>query len=231
MANQQHEWDVTEEEARAIQTRLRPLVQKTNGFDPNSIKTIAGIDVSLKDQGQAAIVVLSFPELEVIEEVVATRKITFPYVPGLLSFRETPLILEAIEKLKIQPDMLLVDGQGYAHPRRFGIACHIGVFLDKPSIGCAKSILIGKHEEVGLNKGDQVPLTHGKQVIGTVLRSKNKVNPLIISIGHKIDLPTAVDFVTKCLGSYRVPEPIRAAHNFAGSANQIGGRLVQAKLF
>lgn len=242
----EHSWDVTEDEARTIQSRLSKEVQKTNGFEPGQIKSIAGIDVSLKDEGQAAVVVLSFPELEVLDRAVATRKLTFPYIPGLLSFRETPLVLDAIARLKVQPDMLMVDGQGYAHPRRFGIACHLGVFLDKPSIGCAKSVLTGKFEEVGPNPGDQSPIVakrYGKEeVIGVALRSKLRSNPLIISIGHKIDLPTAVDFVQKCLRGYRLPEPTRAAHNFAGSADAfpVPGRqinppdedgMVQARLF
>lgn len=213
-----HSWDLSIEEAKAKQSELRPLVQKTNSFQPDEIKTIAGIDVSLKDEGQAAVVVLSFPDLQVLDRAVATRKLTFPYVPGLLSFREIPLVLDAIERLSITPDLLMVDGQGYAHPRRFGIACHLGVFLDLPSIGCAKSILTGHHEELGLNPGDQVPLIDRRETIGVALRSKVRTNPLIISIGHKIDLPTAVDFVQKCLRGYRLPEPTRAAHNFAGSA-------------
>ncbi len=213
-----HRWDVTVEEAAEIQRRLRPLVQKTNGFEPGSIKKIAGIDVSLKDEGQAAVVVLSFPELEPVDRAVATRKLDFPYVPGLLSFREIPLIMDAIARLNVLPDLLMVDGQGYAHPRRFGIACHLGVFLDIPSIGCAKSVLRGHFENLGLTPGDQAPLTDRGEVIGMAVRSKVRTNPLIISIGHKIDLPTAVDYVQKCLRGYRLPETTRAAHNFAGSA-------------
>lgn len=214
-----HPWEVTEEEARQIQSQLRSLVQKTNGFDPAQVKTVAGIDVSLKDEGQAAVVVLSFPDLQVVDRAVATRKLTFPYVPGLLSFREVPVVLDAIARLQVKPDLLMVDGQGYAHPRRFGIACHLGVFLDIPSIGCAKSLLVGHFGELGLNPGDQVPIIHGKETIGVALRSKVRTNPLIISIGHKIDLPTSVDFVQKCLRGYRLPETTRAAHNYAGSAD------------
>jgi len=226
----EHSWDVTVEEAMAIQSRLRPLVQKTNSFQPGEIKSVAGIDVSLKDEGQAAAVVLSFPELELLDRVVATRKLDFPYVPGYLSFREAPLVLEAIERLKVQPDLLMVDGQGYAHPRRFGIACHLGVFLDKPSIGCAKSVLTGHYDELGLNPGDQQPLTNRGEVIGMAVRTKLRTNPLIISIGHKIDLATAVDFVQKCLRGYRLPETTRAAHNFAGSAEAFPSPDVTAPL-
>lgn len=194
------------------------MVQKTNSFKPGEIKSIAGIDVSLKEEGQAAVVVLSFPELELLDRAVASRKLEFPYVPGLLSFREVPLVLAAMEQLKVQPDMLMVDGQGYAHPRRFGIACHLGVLLDKPSIGCAKSILRGRYEDLGPNPGDTAHLTDKGEIIGMAVRSKLRTNPLIISIGNKIDLPTAVDFVLKCVRGYRLPETTRAAHNFAGSA-------------
>lgn len=221
MPGYEHSWDVSEDEAKAIQSRLRPLVQKTNGFKPEEIKRIAGIDVSLKDEGQAAVVVLSFPELQVLDQAIATRKLTFPYVPGLLSFRETPVILDAMARLKVQPDLLMVDGQGIAHPRQFGIACHLGLFLDLPSIGCAKSKLWGKFDDPGLNPGDQSPIKDykTKEVIGMALRTKLRSNPLIISIGHKIDLPTAVYFVQHCLRGYRLPETTRAAHNYAGSAN------------
>lgn len=217
-----HRWDVSPEEAQAIQSDLCSRVQKTNGFAPGDIKTVAGVDCSLKDEGQAAIVVLTFPGLEVVDRVVATRKLDFPYVPGLLSFREMPLILDAVDRLKELPDLFMLDGQGYAHPRRFGIACHLGVFLDRPSLGCAKSVLWGKYdkEKLGPNPGDQQPILDykTKETIGIALRSKVRTNPLIISIGHKIDLPTSVEFVQKCLRGYRLPETTRGAHNFAGSA-------------
>ncbi len=231
-----HDWNVSVEEARAIQSRLRPLVQQTNSFRPEEIKTVAGIDVSLKDEGQAAVVVLSFPDLAVVDRVVATRKLEFPYIPGLLSFRETPLVLDAFARLQVQPDLIMVDGQGYAHPRRFGIACHLGLFLDRPSIGCAKSVLTGSFGELGLQPGSQAPLRQRGEVIGIALRSKIRTNPLIISIGHKIDLTTAVDFVQKCLRGYRLPETTRAAHNFAGSAGaastpEDSGKMRQGKLF
>lgn len=219
MAKYEHSWDVSVEEAREIQSNLRQHVIKTNSFEPSEIKSVAGIDVSLKDEGQAAVVVLSFPDLKLLDRAIATRKLTFPYVPGLLSFREVPLVLDAVARLKVRPDLLMVDGQGYAHPRRFGIACHLGLFLDLPSIGCAKSVLTGHFDNLGLNPGDQSPLIHRGETIGMALRSKLRTNPLIISIGHKIDLPTSVDFVIKCLRGYRLPETTRAAHNFAGSAD------------
>ncbi len=216
----QHSWDVSEKEARQIQSRLRPLVQTSNGFDPTQIKTVAGIDCSLKEEGRAVVVVLSFPELQIIDQAVTTRPLTFPYIPGLLSFRETPVVLDAIEKLKIRPDVLMVDGQGYAHPRRFGIACHLGVFLDIPSIGCAKSVLTGHFEELGPNPGDQAPLIDKRtgETIGMAVRTKLKTNPMIISVGHKIDLATAVDLVLKCERGYRLPETTRIADKISKAA-------------
>ena len=215
-----HKWDVSPQEAAAIQRRLRPMIQTTNGFDPAAVTRIAGIDVSLKDEGEAAVVVLSFPDLALLDHAIAVRKLTFPYVPGYLSFREAPVVLAAFDKLKVKPDVLMVDGQGIAHPRRLGIAAHLGLVLDMPAIGCAKSVLAGKHAEVGLQPGDRQPLMDKGEIIGMALRTKLRSNPLIISIGHKIDLETATDFVLRCVRGYRLPEPTRAAHNFAGSAAQ-----------
>ena len=163
-------------------------------------------------------VVLSFPDLRPIDQAVATAKLTFPYVPGLLSFRESPLVLAALEKLRVRPDLLMVDGQGWAHPRRFGIACHLGLLTHIPALGCAKSILVGRYADLGEEAGAQAPLVHRGEVVGTVLRSKVRTNPLIVSVGHKIDLPTAVRFVQGCLRGYRLPETTRAAHNLAGTA-------------
>jgi deoxyribonuclease V len=216
---EQHPWDLTPEEAIALQSRLRERVQTTNGFAPDAIKSVAGIDVSLKGEGQAAVVVLSYPDLKPLDRAVATARLTFPYVPGLLSFRESPLVLAALERLRVEPDLLMVDGQGYAHPRRFGIACHLGLLTDKPAIGCAKSVLVGRYENLGENPGDQAPLIHRGETVGVALRTKPRTNPLIVSIGHRIDLPTAVGFVQACLRGYRLPEPTRAAHQFAGSAD------------
>lgn len=210
-----HSWDVTVEEAAEIQKKLRPLVQTTNAVEIDKLKTVAGVDISLKDEGQAAVVVLSFPELEIVDRVIGTRKVTFPYVPGFLSFRETPLLLAALEKLKVQPDLLMLDGQGYAHPRRFGIACHIGVILDIPTIGCAKSVLVGHYKEPGPERGDQSPLVDRGETVGVALRTKPKTKPMIISIGNKIDLTTAVDLVLRCGRGYRLPETTRLADKFS----------------
>ena len=210
-----HSWDVSAGEAVAIQQRLRALVVRENGFDPAQVRTIAGTDASYRDKAYAAIVVLSLPDLEVVEQVVAERETPFSYVPGLLSFREAPAVLDAMEKLTIRPDLLMFDGQGVAHPRRLGIAAHLGVYLGMPSIGCAKSRLTGSYEEPGPQAGDTSPLMAGRAQIGVVLRSKSRTNPLFISIGNLIDLPTATDFVLRTLRGYRLPEPTRLADRLA----------------
>jgi deoxyribonuclease V len=212
-----HLWDVSAEEAVAIQQRLRALVVRENGFDPAQVRTIAGIDASYRDKAYAAVVVLALPDLVVVEQAVAERETPFPYVPGLLSFREAPAVLDALEKLSTRPDLLMFDGQGVAHPRRLGIAAHMGVYLGMPSIGCAKSRLTGSYQEPGPVAGDTTPLMAGREQIGVVLRSKPRTNPLFISIGHLIDLPTATSFVLRTLRGYRLPEPTRLADRLAGA--------------
>jgi deoxyribonuclease V len=209
-----HRWDVSTSEAIAIQQQLRSQILTTNGTTLPTLKTIAGVDASYQDktgEARAAIVVLTFPELEVIEEVVATRPISFPYVPGLLSFREAPVALDAMSSLRARPDLLMCDGQGYAHPRRLGLASHLGIYLDMPSIGCAKSRLIGAYDEPGPEQGSLSPLTDQGEVIGMVLRSKTGTRPLFISVGHMVDLATAVLLVAQCLRGFRLPEPTRLA--------------------
>jgi deoxyribonuclease V len=212
-----HDWDVSPEEAIAIQERLRPLVQKTNGIALAQVRTVAGIDAAYGNVGQAAIVVFSFPALEIIDQATATRESVFPYVPGLLSFREGPVVLDALAKLKQQPDLLIFDGQGYAHPRRFGLACHLGLYLDCPSIGCAKTRFIGTYAEPGPNKGDCSPLLDEGETIGMVVRTRPDTRPVFVSVGHKIDLPTAVEAVLRCVRGYRLPETTRAADHLARS--------------
>ena len=210
-----HAWDITEAEAIAIQQELRGQVLRTGPLTLDHIHTVAGVDASYKEIGQAAIVVLSFPELAVIEQVTATKESVFPYVPGLLTFREGPAVLDALAKLTTKPDVLIFDGQGIAHPRRMGIAAHMGVVLGRPSIGCAKSRLVGKYTEPGPNMGDRSPLyDHGEQ-IGVVLRSKPRTNPLFISSGHLIDLDLSVEVILGCLHGYRLPEPTRLADKLA----------------
>jgi deoxyribonuclease V len=215
----EHGWDVSVEEAIALQRRLRGLVQQRNGFELEQVRTVAGVDASYKDEvGRAAVVVCSFPDLTVLDQATATRTNVFPYVPGLLSFREMPQVLDALATLRVQPDVLMVDGQGYAHPRRFGIASHLGVYLDRPAIGIAKSRLVGTYTEPGPAVGDFTPLIDRGATIGAVLRTKPKTNPLFISVGHKIDLPTAIAVVLRCLRGYRLPETTRLADRLAGTA-------------
>jgi deoxyribonuclease V len=210
-----HAWDVTEAEAIAIQQQLRGQVQRSGPIRLENVRTVAGIDASYKEIGQAAVVVLSFPDMSVVEQVTATRTSVFPYVPGLLSFREGPAVLDAMAKLTTTPDVLIFDGQGIAHPRRLGIATHMGVVLNCPSIGCAKSRLVGTYAEPGPNAGDQSPLyDHGEQ-IGVVLRSKARTNPLFISTGHLIDLEVAMAILLRCFRGYRLPEPTRQADRLA----------------
>jgi deoxyribonuclease V len=206
-----HEWNVSIEEAVALQQRLSGLVQRTNGFHPDQLKTIAGVDVAYREGARAAVVVLSYPELEVLEQRVALRAEAFPYVPGLLSFREVPSVLDALAQLRHRPDLLLCDGQGYAHPRHFGLASHLGVYVGLPSIGCAKSRLVGSYREPGPAVGDREPLRYRGETVGMVVRTKPRTKPLFISTGHLVDLDTAVAIVLRCLRGYRLPEPTRLA--------------------
>ncbi|MEW6526588.1 MAG: deoxyribonuclease V [Spirochaetota bacterium] len=206
------QWDYSVQEAIIIQKNLAGNVIITG--KPEKIEYIAGIDVALTpdDRGYCIIAVFSFPTMELCEEVFCSDPITFPYVPGLLSFREGPLVLKAYEKLSIKPDVLVFDGQGIAHPRRFGIASHIGVILDVPTIGCAKSRLCGTYSEPGPNKGDRAYLYDKDEIIGVVLRTRAQVKPVFVSPGHKIGIDEATDIMMQCTGNYRIPVPTRYAH-------------------
>jgi deoxyribonuclease V len=211
-----HPWDVTAAEAIALQQRLRNEVIAADRF--TRIATVAGVDVGFEERGavtRAAVAVLSFPELEPQEYAIARRPTAFPYIPGLLSFREVPAVLDALQRLQRLPDLLLCDGQGQAHPRRFGIACHLGVLTDLPAIGVAKSRLIGTHAPLAESKGSRQPLYDKGEVIGTVLRTRHGVRSLYISVGHRVALDTAVDCVLRCTTRYRLPETTRAAHKLA----------------
>jgi deoxyribonuclease V len=175
------------------------------------------VDVSVKDNhSQAAVVVLSFPDLRIIETVLSHRPTPFPYIPGLLSFREGPVLEEAFEKLQREPDVFIFDGMGIAHPRRIGIASHMGLWLQKPTIGCGKTLLIGRFGELPDEKGAYSNLVDKGQVIGVALRTRAGTKPVYISPGHLADLPTSIELVMRCTPKYRLPEPIRAAHNAAG---------------
>ncbi len=217
-------WPTTLEEAQAIQERLRSQIITEDRLD--EVRTVAGVDAGYEgDLARAAIVVLAFPSLAPIEYVVARRPAPFPYIPGFLSFREAPAVLAALDELKIRPDLLICDGQGIAHPRRLGIASHVGLLADIPSIGCAKSLLIGRHPPLPDEQGASVPLTDRGEQIGVVLRSRAGVKPLYISAGHRISLPTAVQYVRACLTKYRLPETTRAADGLAshGRVPKIAG--------
>ena len=221
-----HAWNITPREARAIQERLRPRLVTTDAFGP--VNRVAGLDVGFENGGaftRAAVAVLSYPQLEVVDTAVAKLRTSFPYVPGLLSFREIPALLNAMELLKVQPDLLLCDGQGYAHPRRFGLACHLGLLTDLPSIGVAKTRLVGDHDPVGPKKGDRVWLRHDEEILGAVLRTRDRVRPLYISIGHRICLDTALEYVLGCTNRYRLPETTRHAHRLASEKTQTTGLL------
>jgi deoxyribonuclease V len=198
----------------AIQESLRPLVERADRL--GEVRQVAGVDVGFESELTcAAVAVLSFPDLKLVDQAIARRPTTFPYVPGLLSFREIPAVLDAMSGLRIRPDLLLCDGQGIAHPRRLGIACHLGLLLDLPAIGVAKTRLIGEHDEVPLEKGAWRPLIHRGETIGVVLRSRAGVKPLYISIGHRVSLDTALRYVMACVTRFRLPETTRHAHRLA----------------
>ena len=209
------QWNVSATRAVAIQRELAPKVRLVNELRL-PLRHVAGIDVGLSDgAARAAVVVLSLPELEVVDQVVATTPLSFPYVPGLLSFREAPSVLLALEKLQVLPDVLVFDAQGYAHPRRMGLATHLGILLDWPTIGCAKSRLCGSYEEPAPARGSTQPLLDGDEVIGAVVRTRSGVRPLFVSAGHRVSLNMAVEMVLACGAGYRLPEPTRRAHQLA----------------
>jgi deoxyribonuclease V len=214
---QRHSWDLTVQEAIAIQEKLQSEVITTDKLQ-EPIQYVAGVDMGFEEDGtisRAAVAVLSFPDLQVVETSLAYRPTTFPYIPGFLSFREIPAVLDALEKVKITPDIILCDGQGIAHPRRFGIACHLGIIVNIPTIGVAKSLLVGKHEELSETRGSWQPLICKGETIGAVLRTRTGVKPVYVSSGHRISLPTAIDYVMRCTPKYRLPETTRVADKLA----------------
>ena len=208
-----HGWQVNAAQALDIQLKLAARVSRVS--EVTTPRFIAGVDISAnKARGMAtgAVVILNYPELRLVETKIVNGRLDFPYVPGLLSFRESPLILAACEKLTVIPDLILVDGQGIAHPRRMGLASHLGLFLNTPTIGCAKSRLCGNHKELSVEPGSYVELIDRGEIIGAALRTKLGVKPVYVSIGHKVDLPTAIHWVLDCCRGYRLPEPARLAH-------------------
>jgi deoxyribonuclease V len=208
---------ITPAEARTVQEELRGKVIRRGR--PGKVRYVAGVDCAFPEQGlvtRAAVAVLSYPGLELQEQAVIERPTDFPYIPGLLSFREIPALLTALGQLRIQPDLLICDGAGYAHPRGFGFACHLGVVTGIPSIGAAKSRLCGEHRVPGRRAGSRTPLLYKDEVVGTVLRTRDGVAPLFISVGHKIGLDAAADWVLGCTRGYRLPETTRWADGLAG---------------
>lgn len=219
-----HRWDISPKEAIQVQKALRTQVIFTR-LDENKINLIAGVDVGLPRRpdasgatlARAAIAVLDYATMNLVDHTTAEITVSFPYVPGLLSFREMPVILAAFKKLTSKPDVFLVDGHGYAHPRRFGLACHLGLWLDKATIGCGKSTLIGEPAPLDNQRGCVASLKAGDETVGRVVRTRDGVKPVYISVGHRIDLDSAVSIVLNCGRGFRLPEPIRWAHRLASS--------------
>jgi deoxyribonuclease V len=209
-----HAWDVTPTEAIRLQETLRGRVVLRDET-PRALRTVAGMDVSY-DRGSpwlfAAVVVLRLPDLEAVDHAAARTRAVFPYVPGLLSFRESPAGLAVWERLRARPDCLLCDGHGYAHPRRFGFACHFGLLAGLPTIGCAKSVLVGEYREPGTTRGSLSDLVQDSEVVGAAVRTREGVKPVFVSAGHRVSLRRAVETVLACSPMYRIPEPIRRAH-------------------
>ena len=210
-----HSWNLTPRAAIALQEKLRGKVVVAPLPPLGAGALIAGTDVSYdkhSDRLFAAVVVLRLPELEIVEQVTAVDRAQFPYVPGLLSFREIPPLLKCFRQLSVTPDVVLVDGQGYAHPRRFGLACHLGWLLELPTIGCAKSILCGIYEKLPIRRGATAPLVHRDETVGLAVRTRAGVQPMFISVGHRAELADAAELMLRCATRYRLPEPTRAAH-------------------
>jgi deoxyribonuclease V len=212
-----HDWNISPSEAVALQRELRREIVADRPIDLAGLRLVAGVDVSVKEnRSQAAVVVLSFPELRPLETVRSERPTPFPYIPGLLSFREGPVLEEAFAKLRLEPDVFVFDGMGIAHPRRIGIASHMGLWLERPSIGCGKTLLTGRYRDLGTEKGAWAPLIDRGDVIGAAVRTRAATNPVFISPGHLADLPTSIELVLRCSPRFRLPEPIRFAHKAAG---------------
>lgn len=217
-------------EARAIQRNLASQVLRHG--ETGNIHLVAGVDVSaLRNRGPArgAVVVLRYPELTLKEWETVEETLSFPYVPGLLSFRESPIVLKAWEALSCVPDLIMVDGQGILHPRRLGIAAHLGLILDLPAVGCAKSLLLGRHDPVPSHAGAWAPVRDGDEVVGAALRTRDGGSLVYVSIGHKIDLHQAIQWTLRCVGNHRLPEPTRLAHLAAGGKLKASPLRAQAR--
>ncbi len=207
-----HEWNVEIEKAKELQRELATKLVLEDQFD--EVNYVAGVDMAINEisgMARAAVVLLSYPDLAILEKHIYEEPLRMPYIPGLLSFREIPCVLGAFQQLKQRPDLVMADGQGIAHPRRLGIASHLGLWIDIPTIGCAKSILVGRHEPVGEAVGDWSPLLYHRETIGAALRTRVKVKPMFISPGHKISLESSLKYVLACGKGYRLPETTRQA--------------------
>ena len=208
-------WDLAPREAMRLQESLRERVELEDRF--GEIRYVAGADMAFDPATEVAfggVIVYRLPGLEEVERRMARRRLRFPYVPGLLSFRECPILLAAFARLKTEPDLILIDGQGYAHPRRLGIACHIGILFDKPTIGCAKSRLVGEHDEPAQRAGSTAALTLEGERVGVVLRTREGVKPIYVSTGHRVSIESAVGLVKQCLDGFRIPKPTREADHY-----------------
>ncbi|HET7061217.1 MAG TPA: deoxyribonuclease V [Nitrosospira sp.] len=211
-----HNWRIAPHEAIGVQERLRSLVETSDRFP--ALHHVAGVDVFFDARCRfmrAAVAVLSFPTLELIASATAQRAVEFPYIPGLFAFRELPAVLDALAQLQTQPDLILYDGHGIAHPRRFGIASHLGVLVDRPTVGIGKTRLIGREVEPPRERGNWVALKDGEEVIGAIVRTQTGVKPIYVSIGHRVSLAAAVQVVLACTTRYRLPETTREAHRLA----------------
>ena len=218
-----HDWNLSFAQAIALQRQLAGRIKQTAVRKPP--KLVAGLDCAFSKNGRAiiaAVIVLKLPSLELVETAAIIQKVNFPYIPGLLSFREAPACIAAVEKLKLSPDAFIIDGQGIAHPRRLGIASHLGLFFNKPTIGCAKSRLIGEFEPPPLKKGTYSLLKDGKEIIGAVLRTRKAVKPVFVSVGNKCMLKDAIRIILACTTKYRIPEPTRLAHQLVSKEEMKG---------
>lgn len=212
-----HSWSVTPKRAVEIQRELAGRI--VTAGRPSRLRLVAGSDVAFspdKDECIAGVVVWDVPAGEIVEQHVVRRCVRFPYVPGLLSFREAPAIVAVLRKLKCEPDAFVFDGQGYAHPRRFGLACHVGLLIDRPSLGCAKSLLVGTCDPPGVARGLTTPLEHNGECIGMAVRTRDRVKPVYVSTGHRLSLAAAVEITLACTAGYRLPEPTRLADKLVG---------------
>ena len=216
--HRRNEWNLTPREAVALQRALRTEVEANRPIDLAAVRLVAGVDVSVKNErSHAAVVVATFPDFRVVETVTAQRPTPFPYIPGLLSFREGPVLEDAFGRLQAEPDVFLFDGMGYAHPRRVGIACHMGLWLRRPTIGVGKTRLVGTYASLPEEKGAHASLIDKSETIGAVVRTRTGKHPLFISPGHLADIPSAVALTLACAPRFRLPEPIRLAHAAAGA--------------